>query len=432
MNGSINKEIMALNHGKRTGRRRGVFGALLLFVAMALPQIALATTGANHIIRNTVTVNYADIVGSAQTPITASVDVTVNLVAAQAVLSAPIDQPTDAATAATYSYTITSQANGPDSYNLTTGVTESAGISGSTATIRNAGDTATIASIGLGGTSVAALTPVPVAGTVAIPVPADSASDGEVNGIAAGDTVVINGAVYTVASVDDANGGTANATSTITVNGNGTPALVQIGDQIGEQLAFLVRVTPGTVTAAVDQTITVDINALDSGAVAPAETDQTITTVTVAALTVVKYVANITDPVAGGGSTVTIDTGGGAGSITYYTSGVTGDPGDTLEYLIEVNNGGTSSATNVVLSDPVPAFTTYTASSMRLDTGTGTFAAVLDGDADADGGETDSATVYFYAGSGGTDGAIGVGNGSGGSLAGGATTYGNFRVTIDN
>lgn len=409
-----------------------LIGALALTAILTLPQVALATTGATHIIRNTVTVNYDDTGGTPQSAVVASVDVTVNLVAAQTVLNAPADQSTDPATTVTFTYSATAAANGLDTYNLSTIVTESAGVTGSTATIRNAGDTATIASLSLGGTSVAALTAITAAGTTAIPVPADGANDGEVSGIAAGDTVVINGAVYTVASVNDTNGGTANATSTITINGNGTGSAASVGDQIGERQTFLVKVAPGTITATIDQTITVDISAQDSGAVLVPVTDQTVTTVVVASLTVTKYVANITNPVAGGGSTITIDTGGGAGSIAYYTSGVTGNPGDTLEYLIEVSNAGGSTANNVVLSDPVPAFTTYAAGSMRLDPGTGTFASILDGDADADGGETDGSTLYWYAGSGGTDGAAGIGNGTGGSLAAGVTTYGEFRVTIDN
>ena len=431
----VNERSRTMN-SNRTMRPKpwaSIFGALALVAAVALPQVAMATTGANHIIRNTVTVSYDDTFGTNQTPVTASVDVTVNLVEAQTVLNTPGDQSTDPATTVTYTYTATAAANGLDSYNLSTAMTESAGISGSTATIRNAGDTATIASVSLGGTSVAASGTIAAAGTTAISVPADSANDGAVNGIAAGETFVVNGAVFTVASVDDVNGGTANATSTITVNGNGTATAIAIGDQIGEQLTFLVKVDPGTVIATTNQTITVDLGAQDSGATLAAVPDQTVTTVTVASLTVVKYVANITNPVAGVGSTVALDTGGGAGSITYYTSGVTGDPGDTLEYVIEVSNAaGASTASNVVLSDPVPAFTTYTGGTMRLDPGTGTFAGALDGDSDTDAGEADGTTVYLYAGSGGTDNGAGFGNGVGGSLAAGATTYGSFRVTIDN
>ncbi|MDX8411964.1 MAG: hypothetical protein R8K46_08895 [Mariprofundaceae bacterium] len=425
---------MIINHSRPPGIWRSTLGAFALMAVIVLPQIAVATTGANHIIRNTVTVSYDDTSGTPQSAITASVDITVNLVTAQALLSAPVDQSTDPATTVIYSYAITSQANGPESYNLAAALSESANISGSTVTIRNDTDTTTISTTTLGGTSVATAGTIAAAGTTAIIVPADSANNGTVNGIHTGSsTVVINGAEYTVASVDDSNGGVANATSIITVNGNGAAATVAVGDLITERHIFLVKIVPGTVTATIDQTITVDVDAQDSGAVFATVTDQTVTTVTVATLSVVKYVANTSNPVVGGGSSVTLDTGNGAGSITYYTSGVTGNPGDTLEYVIEVSNAaGGSTATDVILTDPVPAFTTYTAGTMRLDPGTGVFGGAADGDTDNDAGETDGSTVYLYAGSGGTDNGPGFGNGVGGSLVGGSTTYGVFRVTIDN
>jgi len=435
---NVNERSSTMN-SNRTRRPKpwgSIFGALALVAAVALPQVALATTGANHIIRNTVTVNYDDTGGTPQSAITASVDVSVNLVVAQAILSAPVDQTTDPATTVIYSYTIASQANGPDAYNLSTLLAESADISGSTVALRDEGDTVDIASVTLGGTSVAVAGVIAAAGTTDIIVPADSANNGAINGIHATfgtHVIVINGGLFTVASVDDSNGGVANATSTITVNGNGVATPIAVGDQIGERNTILVKITPGTVTSTIDQTITVDLDVQDSGAVFAGITDQTITTVTVASLTVVKYVANVTNPVVGGGTTVTLDTGGGAGSITYYTSGVTGNPGDTLEYVIEVDNAaGGSTAADVVMSDPVPAFTTYTAGTMRLDPGTGVFTGPADGGSDNDPGETDGTTVYLYAGSGGTDNGPGFGNGVGGSLSGGVTTYGSFRVTIDN
>ena len=185
-------------------------------------------------------------------------------------------------------------------------------------------------------------------------------------------------------------------------------------------------------SAAGNQTITVTIGARDDAAAAAQTTDQTVTTVSAPTLTVKKYVANITAPVVGAGDTLTVDTGGGAGSTTYYTSNVTGKPTDVLEYVIEINNAaGAGAATDVVISDPVAQFTTYVTSTMRLDPGTGTFAALDDNQANGDAGETDNTTIYIYAGSGGNDGAAGLNNGTGGSLAADTTTYGVFRVTID-
>lgn len=399
-----------------------------LLALMFLSGTVLANTAANNIIRNMVTVDYDDAGGNSQTAITAQVDITVNLVESTPTLSSPVDISTDAGTAAVYNYTLTATANGPDTYDLSAAITaESAGINSSTVAT-------SVTSLDLGATTVATGVTLNAASNTVITVPSDGANDGFVNGLTDLDSVVIGGFTYSVVSVDDSNGGLPG-TSTITVSFDGnTPALL-VGDVIGELGTFTLTVTPGTVTdATTDQTVTVNVSAIDDAGVGPATTaDGTITTVTAIALAVTKYVANITNPIAGGGTPLNVDTGGGAGLIDYYISGVSGNPGDTLEYVIQVENPTASStASNVRISDPVPAFTTYTAGTIRLDDGGGVWAGALDADADADAGEFGSNTVYIYVGTGGTDGAAGVGNGTGGSLAVSTTTLGSFRVTIDN
>ena len=152
-------------------------------------------------------------------------------------------------------------------------------------------------------------------------------------------------------------------------------------------------------------------------------------------LTITKFVANVTAAKVGGGTTLTIDTGNGAGSITYYTTGVSGKPTDTLEYVVKIENAaGGSTAKNVVISDPLNQFITYVAGKMRIDPGTGTFAALADAHNTPDAGEFDTTNkkVYIYAGSGGLDDGAGpFGTGAGGDLASPATTYGVYRVTIN-
>lgn len=405
----------------------------LLALAVFDTTQAEANTAANHKIRNTVTVRYDDSQGTVQTAVTSSTDVTVNLVPAIPTLSAPADisnkVPSDLN--AVYTYTITTNANGPDDYNLTEqSLNADAGVAGE-ATAFGANP------INLGASTVASAGNIAAAGNTVITVPADSVNDGAVNGIVATDVVVINGQVFTVDSVDDSNGGTASATSTITVQGNGNLTAIAIGDLIKEQKNFTLTVSWATVVAASNQTITAQIGARDSGNVAVMATDTTVTTILMPSLSVTKYVANITNPVVGGGSTKTVDTGGGAGSITYYTTGVNGRPGDTLEYLIEIANGaGASQTTDLIIEDPIPAFTTYVAGTMRLDPGTAVFGALND-DANGvlDAGEFDNGStpkkVYIYAGDGGEDGGGGFGDGTGGTLDAGKTTYGVFRVTID-
>ncbi len=404
----------------KTPIQTAIFSLLALAAALALimawSPAAHASTAANTTIRNTVTVNYADAAGTSQTPLTASVDITVSLVESTPALSAPADQTIDASQTAVYNYTITSTANGPDTYNLNVdAIAQSAGISGSTATL-------SINSIVLGATTVAADVTIAASGNTDITVPSDDTGGGAVNGIDAGDTVIINGAAFTVASVTD-NGGV--GTSTITVTGNGTALTVSAGTLIHEQGSFTLTVDPGTVSdATTDQTITVDISA--DGGSGPA-TDQTTTTVTAVQLSISKYVRNVTTGTAGSGTPVTVD------GNTYYPAGVTGVTGNTMEYLVVVANGAGSQATNVVIQDSVPAFTTYVTGSMALDPDGSGFSPLNDDPDNGDAGEYDAANrmIYIYAGSGGNDGGANYGDGTGGNLPASKTTYGRFQVTID-
>lgn len=318
------------------------FGALLMLTALSFtPHYAAANTASNTAIINTVTVNYKDAGGTAQTAQIASATVTVTLVPASPTLNAPADLNTTLAVAANYSYTIYSNANGPDTYNLTVpSKVNSANITASTAVPP--------ASVSLGATTI--FTPVIIAagGTTAITVPSDGVAGGGVNGIAALATVVINGQIYTVASIAD----NATLTSTITVNGNGTAtALLPYGTVIGEQKIFTLAVTPTAMNPTItNETITATISARDSGSVAVAATDITVTTVQAANLTVTKQVS--TD------------------GITWAATAAAA-PGAALFYRITVHNGGAANATVVVITDPLTPYTTYTAATAKRATGAG-------------------------------------------------------------
>lgn len=380
---------------------------------------AMATTAADATIRNTVTVSYADAGGNAQTPLLSSVDVTVNLVRANPILNAPADQSTDAATDAVYSYTITTAANGVATYNLTTPLAQSAGISGSTAT-------ALPASVTLGATTVASAVSIAAAGTTVITVPRDNTVDGSINGLVVGDIVVIGGQEFLIAAIGADNVGP--GTTTITVNGNGSVLNAAVGALVAERKTFSLTVDPGTVSdATVDQTITVTTTATDAIDGAYTSNDVTVTTVLSVGLTVQKLVRNSTSGAAGTGTSVSY------GGNTYYPGGITGNPGDVLEYLIVVTKSATTaSATQVRISDPVPPFTTYVANSLRLDNGSG-LSVLNDSGADGDAGETDNNTIYIYPGAGGSDGgagAPGIGDGVGGSLGASDVSYALFQVSI--
>jgi uncharacterized repeat protein (TIGR01451 family) len=311
---------------------------VLTMMAFVIPQSAQAGTAANTVIRNTATVSYDDTAGNAMPEVTGTVDITVSMVYATATLSAPDDETTSPGTAAEYSYTITSNANGPDSYTLSATIdSESAGISGSTAET-------SVASVTLGATTAAAAVS---SGNASITVPNDGTSDSSINGIVADDIVVIGGNAYTVQSITD-NGSTVSGTSTITLTSNLTTD-VSAGDAIYERKTFTMTVTPGTVTTATDKTIAVTTSA--EGTTAAAATDSTTTTVNVATITVTKHVSS-------------------DGTNWYLTAdNRTFAPSATIYYRITVTNSGSSNATSVVLTDAQPAYTTYVTDSARYAVG---------------------------------------------------------------
>lgn len=407
---------------QRTGLRP-LAAAILAASTLAGTGQALASTAADTTIRNSVTVNYADAAGTAQAVLTAQVDVTVNLVRSSPLLSAPVDQATDSATNALYSYTLTTTANGITTYNLSTPLSQSAGINGSTAT-------ASLASVTLGATTVASSVTILASGPTTITVPSDNTSDSSINGLVANDWVVISGQLFQITAVGaDTN---SPGTTTITVNGNGTALALTAGMLVAERQTFTLTVDPGVVNAAGDQAITVDTSATDSVNSALTVLDQTITTVRNVNLAVQKLVRNVTTGAAGTGAAVSFN------SNNYYATGVTGNPTDTLEYLIVVSNAvGAANATRVRISDTLPPFTSYVPGTMRVEVGGTLSAALNDSGADGDAAELGGTAVYFYLGTGGTDGgaaASGTNDGTGGTLTG--TAPGNvsralFRVNIN-
>ncbi len=98
-------------------------------------------------------------------------------------------------------------------------------------------------------------------------------------------------------------------------------------------------------------------------------------------------------------------------------------PGDVLQYTVSVSNTGNDAADSVVLTDAIPANTTYVAGSLNVVSGAN-IGAKTDGSGD-DQAEYDSASnrVVFRLGTGATSAA-------GGSLATSASTSLTFRVLI--
>jgi len=97
-------------------------------------------------------------------------------------------------------------------------------------------------------------------------------------------------------------------------------------------------------------------------------------------------------------------------------------PGTTLTYTIEVTNNGTGTATSVIITDLIPAFTTYVDDSIRIGSTPADLllpAAVKTDDVDGDGAEFDSGSNAVIAG------------GASKTLSAGGTFFLRFQVTID-
>ena len=309
--------------------------AVLAILSLALPQRANATS-AGATIYNTVKVTYT--AGTTNLFATANVSVTVNIVPAAVTVTNPANQTVAAGGTASYAYVVKSNANGLDTY------TTSA-LTNTPANIGAATGTSVTASVQLwGGNAVGS-----GAGTITVPF-------GTTTGLTAGtSTIQIGANQYTVSAI---NAGTAASTN---VSGNlvaevpatltlapigAAPAItagsVAAGTQVGE---FKATALTAALTAATPTT---------PGTDGTYSTTYTIssTATPVAAFTTVAVVTTVSSPQV---------------TITKTSSTPTAKPGDTITYTITVRNTHASaSVSSVTVIDPVPAYTTYTASSTRL------------------------------------------------------------------
>jgi len=260
--------------------------------------------------------------------------------------------------AVTNTVTITATANGPANYTVTPTVT---------AATNTAGGAAVQPSVS-GGTTVAigASVSTGASGTTFITVPASGATGpapAAINGIAVNDTIVftVGGTTHAivVASMTDNGNGTYNINWTSGAIAAAPPA----GTQVGERFQVPLTATPGTiVTQGTDITTTVQaVVSTPAAPLAPAPANATAATTppnrwtsTNPNISFQKYSRNVFDAA---GNTA----GAGATSITingstpvYYTGGVTGKPGDTIEYVIKAINNGSLDISTCAISDQVP------------------------------------------------------------------------------
>ena len=394
---------------KTTRISRTILSAFVLIALIAFSSSsAFAITAANTVIRNSATVNYTDAAGDAQTPVTAFADIFVQLVPSTPTLSAPIDQTVASGTDAIYSYTITSNANGPDNYTRSVvTLVESAGIGGSTVVFSGG------ATLDLGASSVAVAITTLAGNPVDIVVPSDTTSDSSVNGIEANDTVIIGGNSFFVNSITD----NASGTSSINVTG-ATATSVLFGDLIREQKSGFMTITPGAISDnSADQTITLNISVGDTAGSSVAAIDETVTTVTVSTLTIVKRVRNQT-----------------TNSTGSFTPTATGVPANVLRYQLTITSTS-GDASSVVVTDTVPDYTTLVVvggNFAAVDPGTGVYEqiSVVNTDeniliASGDATGTDPGDVMtFYLGPGNT-------SSSGGTIAVGEVYIIEYDIAID-
>jgi uncharacterized repeat protein (TIGR01451 family) len=363
-------------------------GTIALAIVAAASQ-ALASTAANTTISNTATVNYTDAGGTALPAVAATATVTVTLVPSAVTLSSPAAQTIAQGTTATLSYQITSTANGPDTYNLSSAATPSN---------LSAVSPALPANISLGGTTLAAPANN---GDTSITVPYDGSGLAPVNGIGVGSLVVIGGNAYAVTSVTKNPG---NNSATIGLNTPITGGPVAAGQIVGERKIFSLTEASGTVTTGGSGTQTISTTAVSatSGGATTTQATPTVVTVNRPTLTVVKLVS--------------VD-----GGATFAANG-NAAPGTSLVYKIVATNTGSTAASAVAFTDVVPAYLSYVAGSAKVATASATTyagAAAL----------TEGSSGYAY--TAGTRTVAYDPGGAGGTVAGGGELVLFFRATIN-
>jgi hypothetical protein len=330
--------------------------ASLAVALLSVSGASYAAAPANSVITNTASLVYTGSGGA----ITATVDVSIGLVVSAPTVTDPSDSTVSENSAASYTYTITSNANGPDTYNIA--YVES--ISGAPDLVIDDAFNHTPTSVTLGASALNSA----VTGSAILNVPQDNSgntADATVNGLQVGDTVVVGGTTTTIATIVE----TASS-ATITLN---DPVTAAQGAGLFEQQTFALASSDvgnlvGAATTA-DVTHTTNVtSATTPGAFTTAVIVVTTVNENVPTITFNKYVRNFTTSApAVGVAAVSIDIDG-AGPILaadYYPSGASSTdhvpavPGNVLEYVIIANATGTGDVTGAQITDTVPVFTTY-------------------------------------------------------------------------
>ena len=373
------KIMKKLARNKSSAFIRVVFAVVTLavfWITMApfCAEAALQGSAGNTIIRNRVTVAYKDNNGVVQTPVTASVDITVTTVAAApTVLSfTPSPGSTDG-TGATQAYTvrIRTNSNGPGAITFgpnTDGSPTNITVSGTGPTVPGAiflGSTVIDPSDG----HVGPQTVVNGANIVfAVPNDGGVPTDAAVSGGATGDLVInalkLNDIVYLYSGTTYYGPFTVGTVTDPAVGAGITaaPGSIQLINNTGGAIGPFTPAYGWQIVEAKDVTVTV--------------TQGVVTDPTIAA----SWVTTVTATMGGQNGTGTVTTNARSGKltvlkevstdgITWATSGVSAAPAASLFYRVTVTNTGLGNATTVVLTDPQPVYSTYTSGSAKRATG---------------------------------------------------------------
>jgi len=298
---------------------------------------ARANTAANTRIINNADLSYND--GTGTKHATSQVTVTVALKPAAPTITAMASKTGAYPTPLVDDYVLTNNANGPDTFVLTTGTNTLVNTTSVTAT---PGAPAPATPITLGATVTGS-----GSSTTVLIVPADGVSDNSVNGITVGDKVVVNGEERTVSAIND------NATGTSTITVGALSSAPGAGVLVAERATVHATVTPANITNA-GQNVSVNVNMT---ATSQADAGVSTTSGDVGNLfysgsaTLTKYVRNVTNANGSGGSTTTFN------GATYFNNptSLVAKPDDTLEYLLlSTNTSSSADVTQVVLTDLVP------------------------------------------------------------------------------
>ena len=363
-------------------RRLALAGLLLAPLAVS-PALAQTPTPEGTTITNTATASWSDANGNTYTPATASVSVTVGFAAGIDVVSPAAATPLSPSTANEQPYTITNGGNGLDSISIST----SAG-AGATITGYKIGSTtyATLAdlNVALAGTPISAggSVTVTVVYTVAagqsgqsIPLSLTATSRRTTGTSDTSTTTLSPIAIAGISVTPDA-----GTVSRLPSNGTQYTATYTLTNPGGVGGTF--NLAASTANGAVLTIVSVNGTAGASGSIAVgAGGTQTVDVVyTIATGAAAGSTAGLTlaatsstDPGTTDSGSYTVTVIGASVSMTkeafrdnQTTAIVAADrvlPGEYIQYRITVTNTGASSASNVSVSDPLPAQVTYQSAS---------------------------------------------------------------------